>query len=206
MGAAVDCELIGSGLLGQPVNALTSLALVAVGLLLAARDRWVAAALVATGVGSFLFHGPLAPGGEWIHDVTLAWLVLIVGLRSRGWAQRFGAMGLAAIGLVFLLAPAIAEPLTVALVTVTLWFLLSDGRRLDTFGPVTLLGASALVGRLGATGGPLCDPDSLVQTHGLWHIGAAAAVGWWAIIRDGGDGNDDSLSESDASASDAEFS
>lgn len=198
MGAAVDCEVIGSGLLGQPVNALSSLALVVAGLMVARRDRWVAAALVATGVGSFLFHGPLAPGGEWVHDASLAWLVLIVAMRSRGLAHRYGAFGLAAIGPLFLVAPAVADPVTVVLVIVTLWLILSDGRGLDAVGPVVLLGSSALIGRLGATGGPWCDPGSLVQTHGLWHIGAAVAVAWWAIARDERDRND-AVSHTDAS-------
>lgn len=205
MGAAVDCEAIGSSLLGQPVNALTSLALVVAGLVVVGRDRWVAAALAATGVGSFLFHGPLAPGGEWIHDTTLAWLVLIVGLRSRGW-QRHGAIGLAVIGPLFLLAPAAADRLTVALVVVTLWLLLSDGRRPATLGPVTLLAVSAIVGRLGATGGPWCDPDSLVQLHGLWHFGASVAVAWWAIARAERNHHDVWISPTKASDSDAELS
>ena len=64
---------------------------------------------------------------------------------------------------------------------VTLLLLVSENRRFDTLGPIALLAVSALVGRLGATGGPWCDPDSVLQTHGLWHIGAAVAVGWWAI-------------------------
>jgi hypothetical protein len=181
MGAAVDCEAIGSGLLGQPVNSLSSLALVVAGLVVLSRDRWVAGALAATGIGSFLFHGPLVPGGEWIHDVTLAWLILVVALRSRGLVRRFGAVGLAAPAIVFFVAPSIADPLTVALVVVTLSLLVTDGRRFDTLGPVALLAVSAIVGRLGATGGPWCDPDSIVQTHALWHAGAAVAVGWWAI-------------------------
>lgn len=181
MGAAVDCEAIGLGLLGQPVNALSSLALVVAGLVVLGRDRWVASALAATGVGSFLFHGPLAPGGEWIHDVTLAWLILVVGMRSRGWERRFGALGLAAIAPVFYVVPALADPLTVALVVVTLLLLVSDDRRLDTSGPIALLAISAIVGRLGATGGPWCNPESVLQTHALWHVGAGVAVGWWAV-------------------------
>ena len=206
MGAAVDCEAIGLGLLGQPVNALSSLALVVAGLVVLGRDRWVATALAATGVGSFLFHGPLAPRGEWIHDVTLAWLILVVGLKSRGWERRFGAVGLAGIAPFFYVAPALADPLTAALVVVTLFLLVSDSRRFDTVGPIALLGVSAIVGRLGSSGGPWCDPGSVLQTHGLWHIGAAVAVGWWAI------GHSEryqagvlSLS-ADAKRSDAEFS
>ena len=183
MGAAADCETIGLGLLGQPVNALSSLALVVAGLLVLGRDRWMATALAATGVGSFLFHGPLAPGGEWIHDVTLAWLILVVGISSRGWERRLGALGLAAIAPVFYAVPAIADPLTAALVGVTLLLLVSDDRRFDTLGPIALLGISAIVGRLGSTGGPWCNPESVLQTHALWHMGAAAAVAWWAVGR-----------------------
>ena len=184
MGAAVDCEAIGPGLLGQPVNALTSLALVVAGAVLLTRSRWIAIALAATGFGSFLFHGPLAPGGEWIHDVTLAWLILVVGMKSRGWEYRFGAIGLAAIGPIFLVAPRLADPLTAALVIVTLLLLVSDSRDLDTLGPIALLAISAVIGRLGSTGGPLCDPDSVLQTHGAWHVGAAVAVAWWAFRHD----------------------
>ncbi len=181
MGAAVDCEAIGLGLLGQPVNALSSLALVVAGLVVLGRDRLMASALAATGVGSFLFHGPLAPGGEWIHDVTLAWLILVVAIKSRGWERRFGAIGLAAIAPVFYVAPALADPFTAALVVVTLLLLVSDSRRIDTLGPIALLAVSAIVGRLGSSGGPLCDPGSVLQTHALWHVGAAVAVAWWAI-------------------------
>ncbi|MDH3249426.1 MAG: hypothetical protein OEQ47_10710 [Acidimicrobiia bacterium] len=181
MGAGVDCEAIGLGLLGQPVNALSSLSMVVAALVVLSRDRWVASALAATGVGSFLFHGPLAPGGEWIHDVTLAWLIVVVGSRSRGWERRFGGIGLAGIAPFFYLAPSLADPLTVVLVVATLLLLVSESRRFDTLAPIALLGLSAIVGRLGSTGGPWCDPESVLQTHALWHTGAAVAVGWWAI-------------------------
>ena len=181
MGAAVDCETIGLGLLGQPVNALSSLALVVAGLVVLGRDRWVASALAATGVGSFLFHGPLAPGGEWIHDVTLAWLIVVVGLKSRGWERRFAAIGLAGIAPFFYVAPSLADPLTVVLVVATLLLLVSENRRFDTMAPIAMLGLSAIVGRLGSTGGPWCDPGSVLQTHALWHVGAAVAGAWWAI-------------------------
>jgi hypothetical protein len=42
-------------------------------------------------------------------------------------------------------------------------------------------GSVAVIGRLGSTNWPLCDPASPWQTHGLWHLGAAVAVTWWAI-------------------------
>ncbi|HEY5650216.1 MAG TPA: hypothetical protein VIW46_02120 [Acidimicrobiia bacterium] len=185
MGAAVDCEAIGPGLLGQPVNAATSLVFVfvAVIVLLRRSDGWVAAGLAGTGVGSFLFHGPLAPGGEWIHDVTLAWLILVVGLRVRGMTDVGAPIGLAVIGPVFVVAPQFADPLTVTLLILVVFVLLADRRDRATLLPLGLLGLSAVIGRLGATGAPLCDPESWLQTHGLWHIGAAVAVGWWASAR-----------------------
>lgn len=188
MGATVDCEAIGAGLLGQPINAVTSLALLAAGLFVfeRARDVWVAAGLAAAGLGSFLFHGPLAPGGVWIHDVTLAWLILVVGLRARS-LERVGALlGLAVIGPAFLVLGDAADVLTGALAAAVILLLVSNARGRDTLGPLILLGVSAVIGRLGATGGPLCDPDSLFQTHGVWHLGAAAAVAWWATGDDAG--------------------
>jgi hypothetical protein len=39
------------------------------------------------------------------------------------------------------------------------------------------------IGRLGGSGGPLCNPDSLLQPHALWHVGAAGVATWWAIHR-----------------------
>lgn len=77
---------------------------------------------------------------------------------------------------------------------VTLWFLvviavvaiIDDLRHgapwRPLLGPLLLLGVVAVIGRLGATGGPLCDPDSIVQPHGLWHLGAAITVLWWATL------------------------
>jgi hypothetical protein len=182
MGAAVDCEAIGRGLLGQPANALSSLVFVLAGvwLLRRATTRWVGLALIATGTGSFLFHGPMAPDGEWIHDVTLVWLLAVVMVETRQWAAgiHLACAGVVAIG--FALVPGVAD-VTMALVAVAaVVSLLVDDRSRRTWLPLLFLGAAALVGRLGATDGPLCDPTSIVQPHALWHVGAAIAVTWWA--------------------------
>jgi len=76
---------------------------------------------------------------------------------------------------------------------VTLWFLVAvavgaiirDLMRSREWrplvGPLALLTVVAVIGRLGATGNPLCDPTSIWQPHGLWHIGAAVAAAWWAV-------------------------
>jgi len=183
MGAAVDCETIGPGLLGQPVNSVTSLALVVAGavVLSRSRDLWMSTALVATGIGSFLFHGPLAPGGEWIHDVTLAWLIAVVVVRAAERPESWAPMALMTIGVIFLAAPSLARPITGALTLVAIIAAVRGGPRRVTLPPLGLLGASAIVGRMGATDKPWCDPESVLQTHGLWHVGAATAVAWWLL-------------------------
>jgi hypothetical protein len=184
MGAAADCELIGPGFFGQPMNSLSTLALVAAGALVLSRQprlRMIGVALIATGVGSFLFHGPMPRGNEWAHDVTLAWLLVSVGGVGTRWERLAGIPALVALGVVFAVAPAAADPIAVVLAVVTTVSLLRRDRSARTVGPLTLLGVVAVLGRLGATGGPLCDAGSLLQTHALWHVGAAVAVSWWAL-------------------------
>jgi hypothetical protein len=185
MGAAADCESIGSGLLRQPVNSLTTFAFILAGIIVVFRRperRWVGIAMVATGIGSFLFHGPMPGGSEWAHDVSLAWLLLVVaadGSRWEGWSR---IPGLAGIAVVFGLFPLAADPISVALTIVALISVLRGDRSAATWAAVSVLAVSGLVGRLGATNWPWCDPDSTVQLHGLWHLGAAAAVTTWALM------------------------
>lgn len=184
MGAAGDCEAIGTGFLAQPVNSLTTIALIIAGfwVMWTRPDRrWIAAGLVATGVGSFLFHGPMPPGSEWAHDVTLAWLIVTVGVAGTRWERLGSWPALAAIGVLFAVWPVAADPVAVVLAAVAVVALLIRDRSSNTVAPLLVLGAGAIVGRLGATGWALCDPDSLLQTHGLWHIAAAVAVAWWAV-------------------------
>jgi hypothetical protein len=188
IGAEVDCEHIGQTWLGQPVNSLTTLGFVVCGLVIATRrpERvWVGVAVVATGFGSFLFHGPMPAGSQWVHDVTLAWLLVVVpgvGTRWDGWVKL---PGLILLGAVFALASGLADPFTVSLTAISVVVLLKRDRSLATYGPLTLLVLSAGLGRLGATGWPLCDPDSLLQPHGIWHLASAAAVMWWALSAPG---------------------
>jgi hypothetical protein len=181
---AADCEAITAGFLGQPVNALTTFGFVVAGGYVMARRperRWVGIALIATGIGSFLFHGPMPPGTEWAHDVTLTWLIVIVaGSGTR--PERYSRMpALLVIGALFALAPALADPIGVT-VTIVAVISVLRGRDRSALPPLLLLGAVAILGRLGATGGPLCDPESMLQPHGVWHLGAALAVAWWATV------------------------
>lgn len=186
VGATVDCEALRQGILRQPVNALTSLALVVAGLWLLRRGgaRWVGLALIATGIGSFLFHGPLAPEGEWIHDVTLAWLLSVVLVEQLRLPAFIHLSGLGAFAAGFALLPATADWIMAGLAVAIVIALVARSPTRGTWLQLLLLATVAALGRLGATGGPWCSETSLLQLHGVWHIGAAAAVTWWAIEKD----------------------
>jgi hypothetical protein len=86
---ASDCEALHSGWLGQPVNALSSLAYVAAGAFLLRRGGPIgpALALGATGVGSVLYHGPMPLGSEAVHDGSLA--VLAAAALGTAWRRRW---------------------------------------------------------------------------------------------------------------------
>jgi hypothetical protein len=121
-------------------------------------------------------------GSEWAHDVTLAWLLLVVaaeGSRSATWSRIPGLVG---IGLVFGLVPDAADLVAAALTVLVLIAVLRTDRSAGAWAAVSLLAVSGALGRLGATNWPWCDPDSPLQLHGLWHLGAAAAVTIWALM------------------------
>jgi Ceramidase len=84
-----DCEQIGKGALHQPVNALSSLAYVLVGLVIvvvALRRRVApvapslvyAACVAAIGIGSVLFHGPQPAGSRVLHDLPIVITLLFI--------------------------------------------------------------------------------------------------------------------------------
>ncbi|HEY8526841.1 MAG TPA: hypothetical protein VIL48_17855 [Acidimicrobiales bacterium] len=99
---ASDCEALRGGWLGQPANALSSLAYVAAGAFLLRRGAPTgpALAVAAAGVGSLLYHGPMPPGAELAHDgslIALAGVGLVVAWRRRR-LPRPPARALAAFG------------------------------------------------------------------------------------------------------------
>ena len=49
------------------------------------------------------------------------------------------------------------------------------------YAAIASLVVGGVVFALSRTGGPLCQPDSLIQGHGLWHLLTAAALGLWAL-------------------------
>jgi hypothetical protein len=96
---ASDCEALRDGWLGQPVNALSSVAYVVAGAYVVWRGgpRVPALALAAVGVGSFLYHGPMPPGAELVHNGTIAALAATVAVSLwRGSLGRPPTAGLVA--------------------------------------------------------------------------------------------------------------
>lgn len=184
MGAVGDCELIRYDFLGQPINTLTTIAFALAGawLIRMGRAKWVGLALVATGLGSFVFHGPMPPWSDWAHDVSLAWLIVAVGgLRTR-WEPWSRWPSLLVLSALFGLFAFLADPFAVALTVVVAGSILARNPSRAELAPLGLLALVAFLGRMGATGGPFCDPSSLLQTHAIWHVGAAVAVAWWAYL------------------------
>jgi hypothetical protein len=82
-----DCEALRDGLLGQPINTLSSLAYVAAGAYVLRRGGPAAPAwaLGAVGVGSVLYHGPMPPGAEAVHDGAI---VALAAACAVAWRRR----------------------------------------------------------------------------------------------------------------------
>ena len=183
MAAASDCELIGSGLLDQPVNALTSLAFVAVAILLWRRPvlAWLAAA---TGVGSFLYHGTGGSIGVWAHNVTIVWL--IVGLAFERWPRLVAVLAIVT-GTGLWMWPGVTgvAVLTSALLAAVALAVRRELNSRRGVLAVMIVVAAVAIYSLSRTGGPLCAPQSWLQGHGLWHMLVAGALLVWARSRSG---------------------
>lgn len=199
-----DCESH-SATWGQPVLATTSWAYVVAAIVLAvwfsrrsdvARGwAWAfAIGLMLTGLGSADYHGPAFTPQPFIHDGGLS-LVLLVALgidltRITG-TPRIGVIAAIATGLLgavmLIITPALS-PLLAGVIALGLLaceaVIYRRRLRVITWTQYTALGCLILGGiifSLSRTGGPLCQPDSLFQGHGLWHILTAAALGLWAV-------------------------
>jgi fucose 4-O-acetylase-like acetyltransferase len=179
--AAADCELIGDGFLGQPVNAISSLTFVLVGLLLMRRRPVLGWAGIAVGFGSFLFHGPMPGWGKWAHDVSLALVAVAIAFEAR---PRVVAVITGAVAAVFAIWPGVAEAVTAILAIEAAAIVFARRSQIRT-GPgvaaALMLVAGAVIAALSRSGGPLCDPDTIVQGHGVWHLLAAGALWLWTL-------------------------
>ena len=197
------CEALSDGPLKEPVYAVTSLAFVvaAVWILLAARRRRRAgedaaqavpvagyALLVAgVGVGSVIQHGPDPGWSDVAHDLpllaTLAFIAAdaaadLIG-RPRGW--WWWAAPTALLLPLVIAAPRPGDLAQVGVAGVAIGLtLVRAWRRPDLRRAIgrslALLAVGGIVGTLSRPSGPLCDPDSIWQGHGVWHILAAAGL------------------------------
>jgi hypothetical protein len=200
-----DCETIGSGFLAQPINALSSVTFSVIGLVIiwwASRaegnERVVRVVfgvlMVLTGAGSVMFHGPQGPGSQFGHDVTFlvtVWFVAVINLsEARGWRRsvEWGifTVGAVAISVVLVLSPGVTNVLMVATVialVVSDVMLRRKGhiRRWWYVASLAAIVVAVVMFLLGRTGAPLCDPDSLFQGHGVWHLLGAVALGTYFV-------------------------
>ena len=175
-----DCERARAGVLTQPIYALTSLAFIPAGVL-------------------SIVPAMRATGRLRRHLAAYAGALVGVGLGSFAYHGPQPAWAGRAHDGSIILALACA-----LMVTPT-----DRGRRKHIWrtGPGRLSAAfiaaalPAYVG--GRTGSPLCDPDSSIQLHGVWHVLTAAsalAFAWAAAAAHLGDRSGRSISPSQRSA------
>lgn len=155
-----DCEALSEGLIAQPINAVTSLAFVVAGVIiwfrLPADQRWRA-------------------GGGY------ALLVILIGLGSVLYhgPQTVGAKPAHDLPIPGLIA-------YVAILVFVRWrggrtpFPGSSGLRWGALVAASIL--APVMYAAGRTGSPLCDPDRLLQLHGIWHVSIAVAFAILAAI------------------------
>ena len=204
---AADCERLIDGFLAQPVNAMSSLAFVVVGVLVpvvvrrrlgvpTAITRAFSFALVIVGIGSVAFHGPGGPVADWVHDGSITVLLVLIvateiGYRA-GWSARQLLLGWAVASTALIVVewiwPIVGDPLNAPLALFAVLGAVGpqlrrrvsrppDGRGKAVLTGIAMLGTGAVVMLLSRTNGPLCAPEGLIQGHAIWHVLAATGLG-----------------------------
>ncbi|MEE6283251.1 hypothetical protein [Georgenia sp. MJ170] len=204
--AGPGCEAPGTGLLVEPVAAVSSLAFVLAGALIVLRHHAAlrggraggpgampsslagyASLVVAVGLGSLVQHGPNPAYADLLHDLpllaTLAFVAAdaVAALRGRGRSWWWWAVPTQALVPLILAAPRSGDLAQAGVAVVALGATLLRARtfpavRREVGWAVGLLAVGGVVGTLSRAGWPLCDPHSLWQGHALWHVLAAAAL------------------------------
>lgn len=196
-----DCETISDGLLLQPVNSLSSLAFSVAGIAILVWGQRTEGAervnrhifgvlMILTGLGSLAFHGFDGRVWHFAHDVSflaVVWMIAVVNVAElREWRRPVGwgavLVGVAVFTVTLIIGPGTTNVMTalvvLALVVSDIILERSGGGidRLVWVASLVSMGIAVLFFVLGRTGGPLCDPDSLLQGHALWHVFAAVAI------------------------------
>jgi heme A synthase len=158
--------------------------------------------LVAVGIGSVAFHGPQPVGARFLHDFPIALALLFIvsvdlirlGVLGERKAVRMSLAVAAIVALVTAGAPDIALLLSAPLIGGAVIAEVMVYRRVDRRQPgsrrvlarrgamVGVLAVAGVLNLLGRTDGALCDPDSVLQLHGLWHVLTALIFGLWAAV------------------------
>jgi hypothetical protein len=154
---AGDCERLGEGLVAQPVNTASALAYVAVG-------AWLAGRGLRTGPG----RGPL---------VAFGLAVTAAGVGSVDYhGPGSPAARLLHDGGLYAVVGVVAWHELLRRGGRTAW---PRGSRVAYRLALAAAAAGAACWWLGRTGGPWCDPDSLLQGHAAWHVLTALALAGW---------------------------
>lgn len=195
------CERAGSGLLAEPLNALSNLAFVVVAALLwrmQARGREpdeafriLIALILAFAVASFAWHSVARPLARWFDIAALlafqfVWLWVYLR-RSFGFARRHAGVGLLAFALCLL--PAVSQAaasngLLLYLPTLAVLLVLGLHRRPGSTRAANRLFAAATLFAvalgLRTLDTPLCASIP-VGTHFAWHLLTALVL--WLVMR-----------------------
>jgi len=199
---AVVCERYGDGFLGQPANAVTSVAFVVagVGILVVDgrsethrgipvrnRQSVVYALLVSgIGVGSLIQHGPHPDWQAYAHDLPLAAVLVFVAadavsdLTARELSPAWWLIPAVAMVPVVAFGATASAIVQAVMAAAAIGLNLVRARRrpalrrtLNT--ALAAVAAGAVIGAL-TDRTSLCHADSLLQGHAVWHVLAAAAL------------------------------
>ena len=152
-------------------------------------ERWVGAALAAAGLGSAAFHGP-TKSVHWLHDVTLLAPAATLAIASEGELRGHDhdRIGVTTVAVMAVLAagrtrgPHMQDALSVLTASALGWAIVrrvrseSDHRAAWLAAGGAMGGAGLVAHALSRTDSLMCDPQSRMQGHGLWHVLAAGAV------------------------------
>jgi glycerol-3-phosphate O-acyltransferase / dihydroxyacetone phosphate acyltransferase len=155
----------------------------------------IGALMALEAAGSALFHGRGGDVAQAVHDLPLIGFTgFVVGwhlahlLRPRRWVASRWALVATGVALVVGGAAWVIEPtsvsalLGVGIVIVVITDVLTRRRRGATpwsWPTLALLAIAGVAWVLGRSNSPLCDPASILQWHGLWHITSALVLAAW---------------------------
>lgn len=116
---------------------------------------------------------------------SLAFLVVAIVAYRRHRRVAAAALGMVAVGSALFhgwpstpstIVHGLSNAFLIGLLVRALWLL----RRKPPWAAIGLLAGARVIWASSRTGGPWCDPSSLLQGHAAWHI--LAAIGCWMML------------------------